>query len=137
MMSPTKVQVGSTNHDMFGHSIPPAEVCPISANVATDMPLPTYLKKLRFLLGVFSYYIHLLSDLSKRLHPNTAFLKQGVKLSFTQAMEVIPWTIFSELAQSPVFLLFDWDAVAGGTRSFYLNYDANIDCLSYLRTKTA
>ena len=82
---------------------------------------------MRALLGSVGYCHKFLRDLSKRIRPITSILRKGVKFEFTPAMEVIVRNILVELADPPILVFFDWDAVADGSRPFHAYCDACID----------
>ena len=65
------------------------------------MPMPRDLKPLRSLLGGLSYYRKFLPDMSKRIRPITALLKEDVKFLFTPSMEVIVRDMLAGLAAPP------------------------------------
>ena len=88
---------------------------------------PLDLKQVRALLGSVGYCHKFLRDLSKRIRPITSILRKGVKFEFTPAMEVIVRNILVELADPPILVFFDWDAVADGSRPFHAYCDACID----------
>ena len=113
----------------MGHSISPAGVRPNADKVSalTLMPMPSDLKQLRSLLGGVSYYRKFLPDMSKRIRQITALLKKGVNFLFTPSMEVIVRDMLAELADPPVLVFPDWDAVADGSRPFRVYCDASID----------
>ena len=89
--------------------------------------MPTNEKQTRALLGGIDYYRKFLDNLSKRLSPITALLKQGVKFIFTLAMKDIVRQVLHDLDKPPVLVFPDWDAVADNSRPFRLYYDASRD----------
>ena len=78
-------------------------------------------------MGGVGYYRKLLRDMSKRIRPITSLLRKGVKFEFTPAMEVIVREILAELANPPILVLPDWDAVADGSRPFNVYGNACAD----------
>ena len=68
-----------------------------------------------------------LRDLSKRIHPITSLLRNGVKVDFMPAMEVVVSEILAELAAPPISVLSDWDVMADGSHPFHVYCDARID----------
>ena len=53
----------------------------------------------------------------------------GVKYVFTPAKDVIVRQTLAELAAPPILVFPDWDAVADGSRPFYVYCDACINGL--------
>ena len=82
-LSPPKAKLGATNADFLGHTISSAGVSPNADKVTalTKMPMPTNVKQLRSLLGGMGYYRKFITNMSTRLRPVNALLKQGVKLT--------------------------------------------------------
>ena len=91
------------------------------------MPMPQNQKQVRALIGGINYYGKFLKNLSKRLRPINALLKQGVKFAFTPAMEAIIRDILRELGQPPILVYPDWDSIADNSRPFRLYCDASRD----------
>ena len=89
--------------------------------------MPRDLNQVRALLDGVGCYRNFLRDLSKRSRLITSLLRNGVKIEFTSAMEVVVRGILAELAARPVFVLPDWDAVADGSRPFHVYCDTCID----------
>ena len=89
--------------------------------------MPTNKKQVRSLLGGINYYGKFLANLSRRLHPINALLKQGATFNFTPAMETTVRDILRELAKPPILVYPDWDAVADNSRPFRLYCDASLD----------
>lgn len=76
--------------DFLRHAISPAGVRPNikKMEVLTGMTMPTNAKQLRSLSSGLIYCRKSLPNLSKKLRPVTALLKQGVKFSFSGDMEI-------------------------------------------------
>ena len=121
--------IGATEADFLGHTISPDGVRPNGAKVAalTKMPMPKDVKQLRSLLGGLSYYRKFLPNMAKRIRPLTTLLKKQVKFFFTPSMEQAVRVLLSELANPPVLVYPDWDAVSDGSRPFHLYCDASRD----------
>lgn len=84
------------------------------------MPTPRDVKQLRPLRGGLSYYRKFLPNVAKRIRPLTTLLKKQVKFLFTPPMEQAVRVLLSELANPPVLVYPDWDAVSDGSRPFRL-----------------
>ena len=108
-LSPSKVRLGATDADLLGHSISPAGVRPNAEKVPALalMSMPRDLKQLRSFLGGLSYNRTFLPDMSKRIGPNTALFKKGVKFLFTPSMEAIVRDMLAEFAAPPVLVFPD------------------------------
>ena len=91
------------------------------------MPMPTDKKQVRSPLGGINYYSKTLPNLSRRLRPINALLKQGATFDFTPAMEATTRAILHELTEPPILAYPDWDAVADKSRPFRLYCDASLD----------
>ena len=89
--------------------------------------MPKNVKQTRALLGGLSYYRKFVPQFAKRIRPLTSLLKKDVKFEFTPAMEGIVRELLAELANPPVLVYPDWDAVADGSRPFHLYCDASKD----------
>ena len=128
-LSPSKARLGATDANFLRHSISPAGLRPNAEKVPalTNIPMPTDVKQVRALMGGINYYRNFLPDLSRRLRPMNVLLRKGVKFAFTPAMEESAREILAELTTPPVPVFPDWDAVADGTRTFHVYYDACID----------
>ena len=128
-LSPSKAKIGATTADFLGHTIFAGGYSPNSDKVAalTKMPMPTDKKQVRSLLGGINYYGKFLPNLSRRLRPINALLKQGATFDFTPAMETTIRAILHELTEPPILVYPDWDAVADDSRPFRLYCDASID----------
>ena len=126
---PSKARLGATDANFLGHSMSPAGLRPNAEKVSalTNMPMPTDAKQMRALMGGVNYYRKHLPSLSKRLRPINAHLRKGVKFAFTPAVEKLVRELLVELTTPPVLVFSDWDAVADGTRLFYVYCDACID----------
>ncbi|CAB1117590.1 unnamed protein product [Ectocarpus sp. CCAP 1310/34] len=113
----------------LGHTISPDGVRPIGAKVSalTKMPMPRDVKQLRSLLGGLSYYRKFPPNMAKRIRPLTTLLKKQEKFIFTPSMEQAVRDLLAELANPPVLVYPDWDAVSDGSRPFYLYCDASRD----------
>ena len=124
-----KATIGATEADFLGHTISPDGVRPNSEKVAAlaKMPMPKNVKQTRALLGGLSYYRKFVPQFAKRIRPLTSLLKKDVKFEFTPAMEGIVRELLAELANPPVLVYPDWDAVADGSRPFHLYCDASKD----------
>ncbi|CAB1104650.1 unnamed protein product [Ectocarpus sp. CCAP 1310/34] len=128
-LTPPKATVGATEADFLGHTISPDGVRPNGAKVAalTKMPMPRDVKQLRSLLGGLSYYRKFLPNMATRIRPLTTLLKKQATFVFTLAMEQAVRILLSELANPPVLVYPDWDAVSDGSRPFRLYCDASRD----------
>ena len=126
-LSADESRIGAARVDFLGHAISADSVRPNDDRVAalTRMPMPTDTKQLRSLLGGLSYYRKFLPNMSRRIHPITAFLKKGVAFDFTSTMEDTVRTLLAELAAPPILVFPDWDAVVDTSRPFRLHCDAN------------
>ena len=115
---PLKAWLGATDADVLGYSVSPSSVHSNAAKASALilMPTPRDLTQLRSLLGGLSYYRKFLQELSGRIRPITAVLKEGVKFSFTPTMEVIVRDMLTELATPPVLVFSDRDAVEDSPR---------------------
>ena len=91
------------------------------------MHMPSNVKKTRALIAGIRYYRKFLGNLSTRLRPITALLKQGVKFLFTPAMEAIVREILRELAAPPILAFPGYDAAADNSRPFRMYCDASRD----------
>ncbi|CAB1107618.1 unnamed protein product [Ectocarpus sp. CCAP 1310/34] len=89
------------------------------------MPMPKDVKQLRSLLGGLSYYRKFLPNMATRIRPLTTLLKKQATFVFTPAMEQAVCVLLSELANPPVLVYPDWDAVSDGSRPFRLYCDAS------------
>ena len=125
----TKARIGATKADFLGPTTSPAGFSPNADKVAalTKMPMPANVRQVRALIGRIGYYRESLGNLSTRLRPTTALLKQTAKFLFTPAMEATVREILRELAafSTPVFP--DYDAVADNSRPLRLYCDASRD----------
>lgn len=83
-----------------------------------DTPMPTNVKQLRGLLRGLGHYRKFLPNLSMKLMPVTALLKQGEKFSFSGDMEVTVRGLLAQLTEPPTFVCPDWDAVEDGIARF-------------------
>ena len=126
---PSKAKTGAPTADFLGHIISGGGYGPNADKVAalTRMPMPTDKKQVRSLLGGINYYSKFLPNLSRRLRPVEALLKQGATFDFPSAMEVTIRAIFHELTEPPILVYHDWDAVAENSRPFRLDCDARLD----------
>ena len=129
--SPAKAKIGATIADFLGHTISAGSYSPNTDKVAalTRMPMhiPTDKEQVRSFLGGVNYYGNFLPNLSRRLRPINALLKQRTTLDFTPAMEATIRAILHEFTEPPVFVYPDWDAVAETSRPFRLYCDARLD----------
>ena len=89
--------------------------------------MPRNTKQLRSLLGGISYFRKYIANMSTRLRPVNALLKQGVKFVYSQAAESIIRQLLQEVATAPVLVYPDWHAVADNSRPFCLYCDASQD----------
>ncbi|CAB1103815.1 unnamed protein product [Ectocarpus sp. CCAP 1310/34] len=128
-LTPPKATIGATEADFLGHTISPDGVRPNGAKVSalTKMPMPQDVKQLRSLLGGLSYYRKFLPNMAKCLRPLTTLLKKQENLFFTPSMEQTVRVLLAELANPPVLVYPDWDAVSDGSRPFHLYCDASRD----------
>ena len=99
-LSPSKANLGATEADPLGYLIYSSGVVPNAHKVTAlaKMPVPKNKKQPRSLLGVIGYYRKILKNLSTRLLPINALLKQGVKFVFTPEMEDIVRQTLNEAA---------------------------------------
>ena len=88
--------------------------------------MPKNVKQIRSLIGGVGYYHRFLKNISTRLRPIKALLKQGVKFVFTPETEAIVRQL-RKLATPPILVYPDWDAVADNSRPFRLYCNAGID----------
>ncbi|CAB1101693.1 unnamed protein product [Ectocarpus sp. CCAP 1310/34] len=128
-LTPPQATIGATEADFLRHTISPDGVGPTGAKVSalTKMPMPRDVKQLRSLLGGLSYYRKFLPNMAKRIRPLTTLLKKQEKFIFTPSMEQAVRVLFAELANPPVLVYPDWDAVSDGSRPFHLYCDASHD----------
>ena len=128
-LSPAKAKIGATTADFLGHTITAGGFSPNSDKVAAlvKMPMPKNKKQVRSLLGGINYYGKFLPNLSRRLRPINALLKQGAAFDFTSAMETTVRDILRDLTKPPILVYPDWDAVADNSRPFRLYCDASLD----------
>ena len=124
---PSKARIDATTTDFLGHTIYTGGYSPKSDKVAalTKMPMPTDKKQVRSLLGGSNYYGKFLPNLSRRLRPINALLKQGATFDFTPAMEATIRAILHEVTEPPILVYPDGDAVADNSRPFRLYCDAS------------
>ena len=103
-LSPSKARLGATHTDFLGHSISSTGVRPNAGKVSalTLLPMSRDMKQSRFLLDGFSYHRKFLRDMSRRIRPITALLKNGVDCLFAPTMEAIVHDTLAELAAPPV-----------------------------------
>ena len=108
-LSPSNARLGATDANFPGHSISPAGLRPNAEKVSTltNMPMPPDVKKVRALMGGINCYRKCLPDFSKRLRPINALLREGVKFSFTPAMEKLVREILAKLTTPPVLVFRD------------------------------
>ena len=108
-LSPSKAKFGATTADFLGHTISAGGYSPNSDKVAalTKMPMPTDKKQVRSLLGGINYYGKFLPNLSSRLRPINALLKQGATFDFTPVMEATIRAILHELTETPILVYPD------------------------------
>ncbi|CAB1117165.1 unnamed protein product [Ectocarpus sp. CCAP 1310/34] len=127
--TPPKATIGATQADFLGHTISPDGVRPNGAKVSalTKMPMPRDVKQLRSLLGGLSYYRKFLPNMAKRIRPLTTLLKKQEKFIFTPSMEQAVRVLLAELANPPVLVYPDWDAVSDGSRPSHLYCNASRD----------
>ena len=113
----------------MGHTITAGGFSPNSDKVTarTKMPMPTNKKQVRSLLGGINYYGKFLPNLSRRVRPINALLKQGATFNFTPAMETTVRDILRELVKPPILVYPDWDTVTDNSRPFRLYCDASLD----------
>ena len=95
-LSPAKAKIGATTADFSPNSDKVAAL--------TKMPMPTNKYQVRSLRGGINYYGKFLANLSRRLRPINALLKQGATFNFTPAMETIVRDILRELAKPPILV---------------------------------
>lgn len=117
-LSPSKATVGTTKADFLGHTISSKGVLPNARKIAAlaGMPMPKNVKQLRSRMGGLSYYRRFLTDMAKRVQPITHLLKKGVPFAFTSDMEPTVRSPLTELAEPPILVFLDWDAIADSTR---------------------
>ena len=72
--------------------------------------MPTNVKQTRALLRGNGYHRKFVENLSTRLRPIAALLKQGAEFLFTPAMEAMIRQVLHELDTSPILVIPDWDA---------------------------
>ena len=84
------------------------------------MPMPTDVKQVRALMGAVNYYRKCLPDISKRVRPINALLREGVKFACTPVMEKLVREILAELTTPPVLVFANWDAATDGIRLFHV-----------------
>ena len=127
-LSAAKAKVGASSVDFLGHTITVGGFSPNSDKVAalTKMPMPENKKQTRSLLGVINYYGKFLANLSRRVRPMNALLKQGTTFNFTP-MKTTVRDIPRELAKPPILVYPDWDVVADNFRPFRLHCDASLN----------
>ena len=108
-LSPAKAKLGATNADFLGHTISSTGVSPNAgkATALTKMPMPANVKQLRSLLDGIGYFRKFIANMSIRLRPVNALLKQGVKFIFTPAMEAIIRELLHDLATPPILVYPD------------------------------
>ncbi|CAB1097278.1 unnamed protein product [Ectocarpus sp. CCAP 1310/34] len=128
-LTPPKATIGATKADFLGHTISPDGVRPNGTKVSapTKIPMPRDVNQLRSLLGGLSYYRKFLPNMAKRIRPLTTLLKKQEKFIFTPSMEQAVRVLLAELANPPVLVYPDWDAVSDGSRPFHLYCDASRD----------
>ena len=128
-LSPSKAKTGATADDFLGHMLSSGGHSANSDKAAalTRMPMPTDKKQVRSLFGGINYYGKFLINLSRRLRPINALLKQGATFDFTPAMEATICAILHELTEPPTLVYRDWDAVTDNSRPFRLFCDASLD----------
>ena len=88
-LSPAKDKIGTFTADFLGHTMSAGGYSSNSDKVATltRISMPTDTKQVRSLLGGINYYGKFLPNISRRLRPINALLKQGANFDFTPAME--------------------------------------------------
>ena len=123
--------IDATTADVRGHTISAGGYSTNSDKVAalTRIPMPTDKKQVRSLIGGINYYRKFLPNLSRRLRPINALRKQCANFYFIPAMETTARAsaIVYELAEPPILVYPNLDAVADNSRSFRLLWDASID----------
>ncbi|CAB1107078.1 unnamed protein product [Ectocarpus sp. CCAP 1310/34] len=75
-------------------------------------------RRSNYVLGGLSYYRKFLPNMAKRIRPLTTLLKKQEKFIFTPSMEQAVCVLLPELANPPVLVYPDWDAVSDGSRPF-------------------
>ncbi|CAB1119198.1 unnamed protein product [Ectocarpus sp. CCAP 1310/34] len=93
----------------------------------TKMPMPRDVKQLRSLLGGLRYYRKFLPNMAKCIRPLTTLFKKQEKFIFTPWSKQAVRVLVAELANPPVLVYPDWDAVSDGSRPFHLYCDASRD----------
>ncbi|CAB1097244.1 unnamed protein product [Ectocarpus sp. CCAP 1310/34] len=128
-LTPPKATIGATEADFLGHTISPDGVRPNGAKVSalTKMPMPEDVKQLRSLLDGLSYYRKFLPNMAKRIRYLTTLLKKQENFVFTLSMEQAVRVFLAELANPPVLVYPDWDAVSDASRPFHPYCDASRD----------
>lgn len=88
----------------IGHPMSSTDVRPNVDKVSTltNMPIPQDLKRRRALLGGLPTYREFLPDMTRRVKLIVSLVKQGVKLEWPPAMDIIVRQLPSELARPPV-----------------------------------
>ena len=89
--------------------------------------MPTDVKQVHAPMGGINYHRKLLPDLSKRLSPINSVVRKRYKFVFTPAMENMLRKILAELATPPILVFPNREAVADGSRPFYVYFDAFFD----------
>ncbi|CAB1102906.1 unnamed protein product [Ectocarpus sp. CCAP 1310/34] len=124
-----KATIGATEANVLGFTISPDGVRPNGAKVAAliNMPMPKDIKHLRSLLDGLSYHRKFLPNTATHIRPLTTLPKKQVKVLFTPSMEQAVRVLLFELANPPVLVYPDRDAVSDGSRPFHHYSDAHSD----------
>lgn len=103
-LSLTKTRLGAADVSFIGYPMSSTDVRLNLHKVSAlaNIPIPRYLKRRRSLLRGLLLFREFLPDMARRVKLISSLLKQGVKLEWPPAMEIIVCQLPSELARPPV-----------------------------------
>ena len=130
-LAPKKAYLGVRTIKVLGHreTAKGVEPDPGKVEAMTNLPMPTNVSQLRFLLGALSYYSKFLPQMATVTRPLNNLLKKGVKFVFTVEHVEIVQQLLKRLSSPDALAFPDFKAASSGKRPFRLITDASIDGL--------